>query len=123
MIKKLIEDKVLTIELVSKVLDLPFYMFIYNKTGIGYKEELSYCKYEVNENTIYEFVFKDCKEWAYKQGYDLHSFKSHCTSWKLDESECKDHLDILVNNIKEFEAKTEIEAILKACNWIIENEN
>ena len=74
------------------------------------------CMFEVN---IYEFAFK-CKEWAFKQGYELfsrilsndHQHIGNCVVYRV-EADPEESLKIM-------NEKTEIEAIIKACNWILE---
>ena len=77
------------------------------------------CMFEVN---IYEFAFK-CKEWAFKQGYELfsrilsndHQHIGNCVVYRV-EADPEESLKIM-------NEKTEIEAIIKACNWILEKKN
>lgn len=63
---------------------------------------------------IYEFAFK-CKEWAFKNKYKIQS--------QINESN-KGHSHITKKNddcwAKGFFEDTEIEAIIKACEWILE---
>ena len=64
---------------------------------------------------IYEFAFK-CKEWAFKNKYKIQS--------QINESN-KGHSHITKKNddcwAKGFFENTEIEAIIKACEWILKN--
>ena len=66
--------------------------------------------FEVN---IYEFAFK-CKEWALTKGYFIYSTNelSFIKSFSLETIET-------FSNGKD----TEIECILKACEWILENKD
>ena len=66
------------------------------------------CQFEVN---IYEFAFK-CKEWALSKGYFIYSTHelSFIKSLSLETIET-------FSNGKD----TEIECILKACEWLQEN--
>ena len=70
------------------------------------------CQFEVN---IYEFAFK-CKEWAFKNNHKIQS--------QINASN-KGHSHVTKKNddcwAKGFFENTEIEAIIKACNWILEN--
>lgn len=71
------------------------------------------CQFEVN---IYEFAFK-CKEWALKKDFIISSYSRH----RLDGYDCciyDDNGDI----DEDFISNTEIEAIIKACNWILEQQ-
>ena len=64
-------------------------------------------QFEVN---IYEFAYK-CKEWArvkYDTTISSSLYKNYAKSWNIDKD-------------KSYTAKTEVEVIIKACNWIIEN--
>ncbi len=65
---------------------------------------------------IYEFAFIKCKEWAFKNKYKIQS--------QINESN-KGHSHITKKNddcwAKGFFENTEIEAIIKACEWILKN--
>ena len=63
---------------------------------------------------VYEFVFIKCKEWALKQGYFIYSTNelSFIKTFSLETIET-------FSNGK----NTEIECILKACEWILENKD
>ena len=73
--------------------------------------------FEVN---IYEFAFK-CKEWAYK------NFKIMLISHYMGQCYINGDLSPLKlnwwDNTKSYqtESDTEVEAIIKACEWILEN--
>ena len=58
---------------------------------------------------IYKFAFK-CKEWA-RVKYDItissSLYKNYAKSWNIDKD-------------KSYTAKTEVEVIIEACNWILE---
>ena len=64
-------------------------------------------QFEVN---IYEFAFK-CKKWA-RDKYDItissSLYKNYAKSWNI-------------NKDKSYTAKTEIEVIIEACEWVLEN--
>lgn len=72
--------------------------------------ELVYEAFGVSYINIYEFAFK-CKEWAYEKNYELRSWKGYCA--------CVYLLDGYGFNQKDYTANTEIEAIIKACEWIL----
>lgn len=59
---------------------------------------------------IYEFAFR-CKEWAYKQCYEIISYTEGCKIYQTQIGEI----------IKEFYADSEQHAIIKACEWILNN--
>ena len=64
------------------------------------------CMFEVN---IYEFAFK-CKEWArdkYNITISSALYSNYAKSWNVDKD-------------KSYTAKTEVEVIIKACQWILE---
>ena len=81
-----------------------------------------------NECCCEHCLSNKCKEWASLYGYDLfsHRFDEHASYAYLD-------LDIknvvpsnnkyifIGNYIQEFEADTEAEAILLACQWVLDN--
>ena len=64
-------------------------------------------QFEVN---IYEFAFK-CKKWA-RDKYDItissSLYKNYAKSWNI-------------NKDKSYTAETEIEVIIEACEWVLEN--
>lgn len=75
---------------------------------------------------IHELAHK-CKEWAIKQGYSLHSCIHDDGSYERYYSIC-DILKPLYDSsclfdtlLKTTEANTELEAIFKACQWILDN--
>ena len=65
-----------------------------------------------NRINIYEFAFK-CKEWLLKNNiaFTLNYYNDNSVQFYCE----KYHLDI--------ESSSEIEAVIKACNWILELEN
>ena len=77
------------------------------------------CQFEVN---IYEFAFK-CKEWALDKGYTIesHTNRSFISKYNREYFSVakifKETDSMRINTIDE---STEIEAIIKACNWILE---
>ena len=72
--------------------------------------------FEIN---IYEFVFKS-KKWAENKGYIIFSKNKECLVYSIDE--VYDIIECLNQYEDYFEANTEIEAIIKACNWVLEKE-
>ena len=67
---------------------------------------------------IYEFVHM-CKEWAFDKGYPFNVLYRY-DYW--DRCELKYDVD-LYNHRKSFCSDIEVEAIIKACNWILEELN
>ena len=97
----------------KKLITKSLFDAVYNCDISKDKDMLSY----YNRINIYEFAFK-CKEWALNKGYKIQS--------QINESN-KGHSHITKKNddcwAKGFFEDTEIEAIIKACNWILELEN
>ena len=63
----------------------------------------------IEEHSIYEFAFK-CKEWALKKGFKIYS---SCKSSSIPQDGILLWISSGENN--------EIETIIKACEWILEN--
>ena len=108
-------------ELLSEVLEVEIIDFeiiwnILNYIIPNYETEedgdLIYIELSQNIN-IYEFAFK-CKEWALSKGYFIYSTNelSFIKTFSLETIET-------FSNGKD----TEIECILKACEWILENKS
>ena len=103
-------------ELIIKVMDIkyPFSDVQLNSDILSWCREDVYFEEKVKIN-IYEFAFK-CKEWAFKNKYKIQS--------QINESN-KGHSHITKKNddcwAKGFFEDTEVEAIINACNWILEN--
>ena len=60
---------------------------------------------------IYELAHK-CKEWAFKNNRELYSSRGHCYISNLNRNN--------PSNIIDHYAETEIEAIIKACEYILQ---
>ena len=107
-------------ELIIKVMDIkyPFSDVKLNSNILSWWREDVYFEEKVKIN-IYEFAFK-CKEWAFKNKYKIQS--------QINASN-KGHSHITKKNddcwAKGFFENTEIEAIIKACEYILKeiNEN
>ena len=106
-------------ELMSEVLGKPI-------GRIEYEEDVRYFYAGTDtfcgQINIYEFAHM-CKEWAFKQGYDL-VCKRKYTLTRSTYYEC--NVEKLLNYIFYFEAEfsseqSEQEAIFKACEWIKDN--
>ncbi len=108
-------------ELLSEVMDIkyPFSDVQLNSNILSWWREDVYFEEKVKIN-IYEFAFKWCKEWAFKNKYKIQS--------QINASN-KGHSHITKKNddcwAKGFFEDTEIEAIIKACEYILKelNEN
>ena len=69
----------------------------------------------IKEVNIYEFAFK-CKEWAFTSGFELKSGRDNLCYFC--EYKREDQIDY--QNEDYFLGSSEIEAIIKACEWILE---
>ena len=83
--------------------------------------------------SIYELAI-ECKKWAYLKWYDI---ETSIDSLGLDENynpiyvgyaflssmKYKEHILDRNKYIEKFEANSESEAVFKACEWILENQN
>ena len=79
-------------------------------------------QFEVN---VYEFAFK-CKEWAFKQGYEIHTnilevvaiFKEVemiCNHGNFERIPLKSWQEVKYD----IDTNSEVEAIIEACNWVL----
>ena len=68
---------------------------------------------------IYELAHK-CKEWASINSYALES-SIHMQPKRSSIAGCQIHWRYETEDLPYVEADTEVEAILKACEWIMEN--
>ena len=73
------------------------------------------CMFEVN---IYEFAYK-CKDWALTKGYMMKIENHYSNSIVVQIKKTISNSAYVEPWKKTF--KSEIEAIIKACNWILEN--
>ena len=108
------KDLKISKELLSEVLNYEVDVFLgINKNEIDYTccrdENEGYIDISIN---LYEFAFK-CKEWLLKNNiaFTLNYYKDNSVQFYCE----KYHLDI--------ESSSEIETIIKACNWILEEIN
>ena len=113
------KDLKISKELLSEVLNYEVDVFLgINKNEIDYTccrdENEGYVDISIN---LYEFAFK-CKEWAFKNKYKIQS--------QINESN-KGHSHITKKNddcwAKGFFEDTEIEVIIKACEFILTKRN
>ena len=80
-----------------------------NSINITYFEDKEDFNTICREWNIYEFAFK-CKEWArdkYNITISSALYRDYAKSWNVDKD-------------KSYTAKTEVEVIIEACNWILE---
>ena len=116
------KDLKISKELLSEVLNYEVDAFLgINKNEIDYTccrdENEGYVDISIN---IYEFAYKS-KEWAENKGYILFSKNKECLIYSIDE--VYDVIECLNQYEDYFEGNTEIEAVIKACNWILEELN
>jgi len=98
-------------ELLSNVLGVEIYQINIIGNDVMYKIGTA-AKWTEKKINIHELAHK-CKEWAYSKSYKIASYKSY-NNWI-----CKDPFkgDPYIG------ADTEPEAIFKACEWILEQDN
>ena len=101
-------------ELLSEVLSIKVFTEI-SENDYGKNNILVYWEFDGYHNhcrniNIYELAFK-CKEWAYSKCNEIISYTEGCEIFQTQMGE----------KIKDFYAETEIEAIFKACQWILDN--
>lgn len=112
------KDLKISKELLSEVLKLEVVKHsLYNKRNntfnITYMQSEDSLKANWMPVNVYEFAFK-CKEWAYKNRYDIWSI-----TWGAVEFQNNDRY----NGTERITEDTEIEAIIKACQWILNQQN
>ena len=107
-------EKIITKELLREVLpketenlseDFSFYI---DEDYIVFRDEGE----TLFDYNIYKFAIK-CKEWAYKNEYDI---------WSITWGAVEFQNNGKYNGTERITEDTEIEAIIKACNWILEKE-
>lgn len=105
-------------ELLSEVLKLNITYIERCNNSIIYKISVYDREEEVN---IYELAHK-CKEWAFKYRYMIDSNISP-TFKEVNNGIVGTSLIYNLNNMesKRFQSDTELEAIFKACQWILDN--
>ena len=115
------KDLEISKELLSEVLNLKVVRHgSLNKLNNSF--DITYMPLEYDTHTrsmpinIYEFVFVKCKEWVLKQGYRIIIDCSKDT--KVGIRILKSGRDVYSN-----ENKSEVEAIVKACEWILKEQN
>ena len=111
------KDLKISKELLGEVLKLEVVKHsLFNKSNksfnITYMQSEDSLKSSWMPINIYEFAFK-CKEWAYKQCYEIISYTEGCKIYQTQIGEI----------IKEFYADSEQHAIVKACEWILKEKN
>ena len=128
------KDLKISRELLSEILKLEVVKHsLYNKRNntfnITYMQSDDSLKANWMPVNVYEFAFK-CKDWAFKKGYEIHSnFREVVAIFKeVRKIENVGHfkrLPLLSWEEIEYErdTNTEVEAIIKACEWILSEAN
>lgn len=112
-------------ELIIKVMDIkyPFSDIQLNSNILSWWREDVFFEERMKIN-IYEFAFK-CKEWALDKGYTIesHTNRSFISKYNSEYFSVakifKETDSMRINTIDE---STEIKAIIKACEWILEQQ-
>lgn len=91
----------------KKLITKSLFVAVYN-CDISKDRDMLLYYHRVN---IYEFAFK-CKEWALEKGFNIFS---SCKSFSIFENG-----NWIISSSGE---DNEIEAIINACNWILESKN
>ena len=121
------KDLEISKELLSEVLKLEVVKHsLFNKSNnsfnITYMQSEDSLKSSWMPINIYEFAFK-CKEWALSKGYILSSNNYDnggcCQILQENVGECSECGESIAFKI--IHSFTEIEAIIKACEWLQEN--
>ena len=89
-----------------------------NSINITYFEDKEDFNTVWKELNIYEFAFK-CKEWALTKGYMMKIENHYLNSIVVQIRKTISKSEYIEPWEKTF--RSEIEAIIKACNWILEN--
>ena len=110
------KELIISKELISEVLNIPKESIMDIYTDGNYLL-IRKTNSRVEEYNIYGFAFK-CKEWAENKGYIIFSKNKECLIYSIDE--VYDVIECLNQYEEYFESDTEIESIVKACNWILE---
>lgn len=103
------KDLKISKELISEVLNIPKEAIMDICTDGNYLL-IRKTNGRIEEYNIYGFAFK-CKEWAYTQGYILKSEINGCLVCKRNT--------FMGSDTEWFNGISEIEAVVKACNWIL----
>ena len=110
------EDLQISKKLISEVLKIPLDVInevYFDKTHLLVRKSNN----RIEEHNIYEFAFK-CKEWALKKGYMMKIENHYSDSIVIQIRKNTSKSSYIEPWKKTF--KSEIEAIIKACEWILE---
>lgn len=113
-------------ELVSAVMNQDVIQInnISNMYGIHYEIQQP-DKIELKNINLYEFIHKNCKEWAKSKGWTLQSgWDCHYMAKKYGHDDKGYYATIQNKDFKmeDFKCDSENEAVIEACEWILENE-
>ena len=111
------KDLKISAELLSEVLKLEvvkhsLYNELHKSFNITYMQSEDSLKSSWMPINIYEFAFK-CKEWAFKR--ELNLWTDYLGNCQIQDKEFQ--------LLHDCYSDTEIEAIIKACEWILENKD
>ena len=111
------KDLKISAELLSEVLKLEvvkhsLYNELHKSFNITYMQSEDSLKSSWMPINIYEFAFK-CKEWAFKR--ELNLWTDYLGNCQIQDKEFQ--------LLHDCYSDTEIEAIIKACDWILENKD
>ena len=111
------KDLKISAELLSEVLKLEvvkhsLYNELHKSFNITYMQSEDSLKSSWMPINIYEFAFK-CKEWAFKR--ELNLWTDYLGNCQIQDKEFQ--------LLHDCYSDTEIEAIIKACEWLLENKD
>lgn len=105
-------DDIISKELVKEVMNVESVEEVEVQNGIiDYEYTLKDSDFlQYDDINLYEFIHKNCKEWALSKGYEIHSGlkKTFVNLFR------KSDFDYVINDL------SENESVLKACEWIME---
>ena len=113
-------------ELYEQVTGLKFERYvIQNGLPIGYISKDTLYSESSKEHNVYELAYK-CKQWAYSVGYDLvctntSNDSNYCVYCYILDKDWRFGVDDFNDRIAYKSGLTEVEAIFKACQWILDN--
>ena len=122
------KDLKISKELLSEVLKLEvvkhsLYNELHKSFNITYMQSEDSLKSSWMPINVYEFTFK-CKEWAFSKGYIVSSGLTPVLGVNKDGwAEVFNSSTPLDGKLHTFKQLSEIEAVFKACEWILESKD
>ena len=122
------KDLKISAELLSEVLKLEvvkhsLYNELHKSFNITYMQSEDSLKSSWMPINVYEFTFK-CKEWAFSKGYIVSSGLTPVLGVNKDGwAEVFSSSTPLDGKLHTFKQLSEIEAVFKACEWILESKD